>query len=387
MKSMSERKDWEEKDKESVSKFLDNCYAEGLGEMRIRKYKYTLLNLSRMLGMDFYKATRSNIEKLVADINKSEYKEWTKHDYKVCIKKFWKWLKKCEPDEYPEEVKWIKTTANNGKNYLPEELLTMEEVKRLIDAADNLRDKTLIMTLYESAARAAELLTLKVKHVTFDKDGVVLRLEGKTGSRRVRCVMASSYLSNWLQNHPNHKPDYPLWPSKYKNSGAAMKYGALNKILKDIAEKAGVTKPVRPHAFRHARLTALSKKLSDSQLKQFAGWTQGSEMASVYVHLSGKDVDDAILEMYGKKDHQQEKEAYKSVECPRCHQENEVTNKHCRFCGHGLSDEAVRKAMEEEKDVRQELKEVREYIQNIDKHMNEAIERRMSEMGLMGVRG
>jgi integrase/recombinase XerD len=137
MISVSEQKIWVKKNKENLAKFIDNCYAEGLGEMRVRKYKYSLLKVSQILGMDFCKANRSDMEKLVANINKSDYKDWTKHDYKVCIKRFWKWLKKCEPDEYPEEVKWIKTTAKDGKNYLPEELLTLEEIKKMIDVADS----------------------------------------------------------------------------------------------------------------------------------------------------------------------------------------------------------------------------------------------------------
>lgn len=34
-------------------------------------------------------------------------------------------------------------------------------------------------------------------------------------------------------------------------------------------------------------------------MKELLGWVQGSEIASIYVHLSGKDVDNALLKLNG----------------------------------------------------------------------------------------
>ena len=61
-----------------IEKFLDNCIAEGLGQARIKKYTFILKNLSSMLGMDFDKAKREDIQALVIKIEKSNYADWTK---------------------------------------------------------------------------------------------------------------------------------------------------------------------------------------------------------------------------------------------------------------------------------------------------------------------
>jgi hypothetical protein len=50
--------------------------------------------------------------------------------------------------------------------------------------------------------------------------------------------------------------------------------------------------------FRHINSDSqylLAGKLAEAQMNQIFGWKQSSEMLSIYVHLSGKDVDDAIL--------------------------------------------------------------------------------------------
>ncbi len=93
---------------------------------------------------------------MVYRIERSDYSPWTKHDYKVALKRFYRWLKD-GGEEYPEEVKWIRTTLTARDELLPEELLMEEEVMRLVDACDNPRDKAFIMTLYESGARIGEL--------------------------------------------------------------------------------------------------------------------------------------------------------------------------------------------------------------------------------------
>jgi hypothetical protein len=85
------------------------------------------------------------------------------------------------------------------------------------------------------------------------------------------------------------------------NSGTRISRAGIHSLLKRAAEKAGVSKNVDVYMFRHSRLTELAKVLTDSELKAFAGWTQSSKMADIYVHLSGEDVGNKILANRGVK--------------------------------------------------------------------------------------
>lgn len=322
-----------EKSKDAVLRFRDQCSAEGLSAARIIKYLSHLKNIGRMLGKDFGSADKRDIAMVVRKVEENGYSDWTKHDYKVTLKKFYRWLR--DSDEYPEEVKWIKSTVRNGKTKLPEELLTEDDVNRLVGAADNLRDKALVSVLYESGCRISELLSMRVKHVQFDKYGAQIMVRSGKGSRRIRLIPSSPSLSQWIANHPlGDDPEAPLWVGfGSKNKNRHLKYPCVSKMLKALKAKAKLRKPVNPHTFRHSRATILAKDLTEAQLKQIFGWTQASDMASVYVHLSGRDTDNALLNLYGlKKDEEVKGSKLKARRCPRCEYVNPATSKFCGRC-------------------------------------------------------
>jgi len=86
-----------------------------------------------MLGKNFDEVNKTDIEQLVNRLERSTYSAWTKHDYKVAIKRFYKWLNGGE--DYPATVKWIKTTLKRKDVLLPKNMLTEDEVKQLVDTA------------------------------------------------------------------------------------------------------------------------------------------------------------------------------------------------------------------------------------------------------------
>ncbi|MCM1988023.1 tyrosine-type recombinase/integrase [Methanococcoides seepicolus] len=114
--------------------------------------------------------------------------------------------------EKPELVDWVTIKTNHRNNKLPEELLTEDEVKQMIDVANHPRDKTIVAVLYDSGCRISELGNLKFKHIQFDQYGAVITVDGKTGMRRVRLISSVPYLSAWIAIHPdNDNPDAYLW--------------------------------------------------------------------------------------------------------------------------------------------------------------------------------
>jgi hypothetical protein len=81
-----------ERNKELIVDFIDYCFSEGLGEHRIVKYITTLKYISLSLQIDFEKTTERDIRRYVSSLERSNKSQWTKHDYKVVMKKFYGWL-------------------------------------------------------------------------------------------------------------------------------------------------------------------------------------------------------------------------------------------------------------------------------------------------------
>lgn len=123
---------------------------------------------------------------------------------------------------------------------------------------------------------------------------------------------------------------------------------SIRKMLSEVAKKTEVNKKVNPHNFRHSRATYLAKNLTEAQLNQYMGWVKGSDMPATYVHLSGRDLDEAILDMRGMKPKEEKIESTLAPKnCPRCELTNKATSKFCSHCG-GILDIQTAVTMQEE---------------------------------------
>ena len=88
-------------------------------------------------------------------------------------------------------------------------------------------------------------------------------------------------------------------------------------------------------------------------MSEYFGWKQGSKMPSVYVRLSGRDIDNRLLELHGLKAKTNEQLEQIVKSCPRCQTSNPSASKFCNRCGSALNltaaletDERIRRAEE-----------------------------------------
>ena len=297
--------------------------------------------------VDFKALTRKDIERIIAKLESSDYKPETKRNVKSIVKAFWRHFAGSD-EYYPEPVRWIKTTVKRKDRLLPEQLLTEEDVMRMLDAANNARDKAIIATLFDSGIRVGELLGIRRRDIDLEGSPAHIIVNGKTGMRKIPVLFSVPYLATYLNEQKMRKPDEFLWNVAGSWSGMTQRadYSAIRMMLQRVAAKAGIEKPVHPHLFRHSRASDYAKRLSDQELKSFFGWVGGSRMAETYVHLSGKDIDNSVLQANGYAPQKVEAPKLKVRLCPRCHLANGPDAQYCTRCGSPLS---IDVAMLEEK--------------------------------------
>src|SRR3989442_3139994 len=340
--------------KDVIRSYVTFRNAQGLSVPRQVRYIFTLGKLSRLLGnQSVQNATRADLINVISQIEKQPTSHETKRTEKECIKQFYRWLKNVDGEEYPPEVKWIKSKRARRHSILPGTLLTEDEIKRMAESCPNQRDRALILLTYETGGRIGELLSLSVGAVAFDKYGAVLRFEGKTGSRRARIIFSASALAEWLNHHPfKAEPDSPLWTSFDRvGSEKRLEYGAVRSLLVAAAKRCGVKKRVNPHSFRHSRASNLANVLTEAQMKEYLGWVGDSRMPAVYVHLSGRNVDNALFKINGIKTEDEvneEERPLKASHCERCREVNPPTNRFCSKCGSPLDMRTVIELQNEE---------------------------------------
>src|ERR1700736_1461752 len=130
-------------------------------------------------------------------------------------------------------------------------ILSPEEVGRLIDSAHNLFHRTLIMTLYSTAMRRAELCRLKVSDI--DSQRMMIRIAQGKGGRDREVPWSPKLLETlrvywrWMQ------PQTFLFPGTVKGARADVPISANTVWLgcRQAAQRAGITKRLSPHSLRH----------------------------------------------------------------------------------------------------------------------------------------
>ena len=338
------KKNISERNKKIILDFIKKRSQEGISKRRLDKYENVLSELAKFVKIDLDKVTEKELREFIGWLdNESNLKEWTKISYKAVIKTFYRYY---NDGELPKMCKFIQMNRKKVEKKLPEDIWSEEEINKLIEATREPFWKAFISVGYESGARLGELLNMRIKDVKFTDFGARIRLDGKTGVREIPIIKSVPYLATFLKLHPyKNDPEAWLW---IRSNGEKIGYAGVRFQLRKIVEKAGIKKRCNPHLlFRHSRATQLANYLTESQLKQYFGWTQDSDMASVYIHLSGRDIDNAVLGMYGlvKKKEEEIKNGL-PIKCYRCGFSNEPNAQFCSNCGLPLNEKSAMEEME-----------------------------------------
>jgi site-specific recombinase XerD len=166
-------------------------------------------------------------------------------------------------------------------------ILSQEEVARLIDAAGTPFHRTLLMTLYATGVRRAELTHLKITDV--DSQRMVVHIQGGKG-RKDRDVMLSPKLLKELREHwrrLRRKPSAWLFPGNRWHTGdTPIDTKVVWYACKEAAQRAGLQKDVHPHTLRHCFATHLLEAGADLRNIQMLLGHNDLEQTTIYLHVS-----------------------------------------------------------------------------------------------------
>ena len=336
-----------------IKEFSDDLLAEGLSELRIRSYVGYLKRIRDIAeGKKLTEFDKSDIRRVINHYqllcNRGEVSDSAVFEVKKTLKKFFKWLGK------EELVNWFSVGSVENK-LSPADLITEEEFRKMLNACQNSRDRAFLSLIYETGARISEIGSMKIKDVIFDDYGAVVwfslpNTSSKKHRRKLRVVFSAQYLANWLKDHPlKDDPEAPLWVKlSGKKHLQPMEYKDFQMQLKKIAKRAGIKKRIYPHLFRHTRATKLLQQVPEIVGAKYMGWVPGTKMTKVYIHLADQDVENAILNLYGLKPKDENKDL-EVKQCPRCEFINDADSRFCSRCGLPLTQDAIREVEEWEK--------------------------------------
>jgi site-specific recombinase XerD len=167
-------------------------------------------------------------------------------------------------------------------------VLSPEEVTQLIDAAGNLYHRTLLMTLYSTAVRRAELCRLKVQDI--DSQRMMIRINQGKGGRDREVPLSPKLLQTLRVYFRWMRPTTFLFPGTVKGVRADVPItpNVVWLACRQAAQRAGITKRLSPHSLRHSSASHLLEAGADLRTLQLLLGHSRLEHTLIYLHLSPK---------------------------------------------------------------------------------------------------
>ncbi|WHF50578.1 site-specific tyrosine recombinase XerD [Chryseobacterium gotjawalense] len=242
--------------------------------------------------------TYENIQEYLYQLSKKKFSERSQARWISSIKSFFKYLVEDEVrDDNP-------ATLLEGPKlgiYLPD-TLSFEDIEKIIRAINTntdlgRRNHCMIEVLYGCGLRVSELIDLKISNINFKES--YLKVEGK--GDKSRFVPLAKFTSNSIKEYINTVRSKGKINKKHEDivflnsRGSAMSRVIVFIIIKELTEKAGISKSISPHTFRHSFATHLLQNGADLRYIQEMLGHSSITTTEIYTHLKNEELRDVIL--------------------------------------------------------------------------------------------
>lgn len=339
-----------QRNKELILAFQRSLFARGVKQYRVAKLTWQLRRIVEEVGKGLDALSKMDAEAFLASMNMNEtFSLHTRRDYIRGFKQFYKWFEeedarldqgnraREEARKFYRYVRKISTTQpRKSLDYAT--ILTDEDCKALTQkGAQRPIDRAMVAFLHETGVRVGELLGIRLRDIERKGQYAIVRVDGKTGERRVPLLQSLPWVEQWIREHPNKEnPEALLWISTHNRYyGEPLRHYGVVRLLQRAMQRSGLGKRCNPHWFRHSRATINATRYSEQVLCKLMGWELGSKQVRTYVHLGAAQVEEAFKVREGLKV-PEEVRSPKVLFCV-CGQTNTPENRYCYSCGRPLS--------------------------------------------------
>jgi site-specific recombinase XerD len=173
----------------------------------------------------------------------------------------------------------INLTSIKRNKTLPE-ILTRDEIKKLIDNTANIKHKLIIKLIYGCGLRISELINLKKEDINFNENLIKVKL---AKGRKDRFVKSPNSIKEELMSYGRLNNQEILFPSA---RGGKLTTATIQAILKNASKKAGIKKRVYPHLLRHSFATHLLEQGTDLRIIQKLLGHSSIKTTQIYTQIS-----------------------------------------------------------------------------------------------------
>lgn len=276
---------------ESTKDFLEYLkYERRVSVNTVDSYGENLLLLKNYTNKELISLKKEDIKDFLDNV---EATARTKAHYLTVFNSFYKYLvfmdkiksNPCDGIKAPKLEKKLPTYLTN------EEIAKLFNI-RLTKPVDY-RNKAILEVMYATGARISEVINLEVNQIDFEE--CIIRVVGKGKKERIIPLddVAIEALDNYINNYrpfliKNETCNYVF----LNKNGEKISRQMIFKILKNLANKAGITKEISPHTLRHSFASNLLNNGADLRVIQELLGHENLETTEIYSHLQNKKIKD-----------------------------------------------------------------------------------------------
>lgn len=258
---------------DSINKLKTELKLRGFSPLTVRNYSFFVEKFLEKTGKDSNKLDEDDVKAYLAEMFDTKSKN-TIMLAAASLKFFY-------VEVLGKEFGKIKIPKKERR--LPE-VLTKEEVKKMINNTDNVKSRLIVSLLYSSGLRVSELVNLKPGELNLDDNTGWVR-GGKGGKDRLFAI--SNTLKDELKDYLNTRGK----ENKYIFSKEkALTTRNIQKIIKGIRERSEINKRVTPHTLRHSFATHLLEDGVDIRLIQSLLGHASLNTTQMYTHISSEQI-------------------------------------------------------------------------------------------------
>ncbi|MCX8522888.1 site-specific tyrosine recombinase XerD [Chryseobacterium formosus] len=245
--------------------------------------------------------TYDNLQEYIFKLSKQKFSERSQARWISSIKAFFRYLLEDEiRDDNPSSL----LEGPKLGLYLPD-TLSLTDIERIIQAIEitsdlGRRNHCIIEVLYGCGLRVSELIDIKISNINFKEN--YIKITGK--GEKTRFVPLAQYTAKLLKEYINEVRSKCKINKKHEDvlflnsRGTSMSRVIVFIIIKELTDKAGVSKKISPHTFRHSFATHLLQNGADLRYIQEMLGHSSITTTGIYTHLKTEELRDVILNFH-----------------------------------------------------------------------------------------
>ncbi|WP_374441632.1 site-specific tyrosine recombinase XerD [Epilithonimonas sp.] len=242
-----------------------------------------------------------HLQEYIYQLSKNKISERSQARGISSIKAFFKFLLE---EDYREDNPATLLEGPKLGLYLPD-TLSEEDINRIIDCIDTStdigkRNRCILEVLYGCGLRVSELVDLKISNINFKENYIMVEGKGEKTRLVPLANTTAEFITDYIQTVRNKtKINKKHEDTLFLNSrGTNMSRVIVFIIIKELTQKAGISKSISPHTFRHSFATHLLQNGADLRFIQEMLGHSSITTTQVYTHLKTEELRDVILNFH-----------------------------------------------------------------------------------------